>query len=279
MVQVVSSLSMIYGGAAHRGDIMMPESGSIPQSHREAQMRRDFPFRGPRLVSRLTLVAVCILLSVLPAAGQSNIAQPGAAQPGVAQSGFDPLEPTRQRIKALEHCLPTYAPGLQELTIGLITGWKNWHNPAPGAAPSPPPAAYSASLDRDIEACGYASTLTDPAERAAIFSAVVEDIDIKARDCRQFGMSRNIEVRVSTLRGSAAENGWEVFYKWTGSSLFTAEELRMPNLTSPAVVELPPGRYMFRAERRASDTSVKGTQPVTIVVGSERTIECQLAIQ
>jgi hypothetical protein len=257
---------------------MMPESGTVPQSDREAQMRRDF--HG----SKLILLALGLLLCLLPAAAQpevtqTGLAQPGVTQPGVAQSGVDPLGPTSERLKALERCLPPGDPALEDLKIGLITGWNNWHKTERGPAPSPPSLEYSASLDRDIEACGYASTLTDPVQRAAILRGVAEDVDIKAKDCRKFGMSRKIEVHVSTLLGSTPENGWEVFYKWTGSSMFPAEELRIPNLTSPAIIQLPPGKYMFRAERRASANSAKSTQPVTIVVGSERTIECQLAIQ
>ena len=242
-------------------------------------MRRDPPLQSLKLVSKPALAALGILLCVLPAVAQATGSDAGLTQAGVAQSGLDPLGPTSQRLKALERCLPSGDPALADLKTGLITGWNNWHKTERGPAPSAPSLEYSASLDRDIEACGYASTLADPAQRAAIVRAVEEDVDIKAKDCRKFGMSRKIEVRLSTLLGSTPENGWAVFYKWTGASMFPAEELRFPNLTSPAIVELPPGKYMFHAERNASDNSVRSTQPVIIVVGSERTIECQLAIQ
>jgi hypothetical protein len=91
-------------------------------------------------------------------------------------------------------------------------------------------------------------------------------------------MSRMVPVNVTTLRGAKAENGWQVFYKWLIASPFQPEEVRAPNLTSPATVELPPGVYSVSAERRVSDTQVETVAPVRVVVGSTPSVPLQLSI-
>lgn len=174
-------------------------------------------------------------------------------RPGLSQSSSDdPLGPTRTKLAQLSICLKAN-PAVADLQRGLLTGWLR--------QPTPAPSEYLDSLDRDLSACAFAATVTDQAKSQSILDAVLDDVKIKADDCLTFGMGRLVPVQVSTLRGSAPENGWAVFYKWSPSSQFDTEEMRIPQLTSPASKALPPGKYSIRAEKQSLDSEVKKIAP------------------
>lgn len=147
------------------------------------------------------------------------------------------------------------------------------HLDAPG-----PPSEYVASLDQDLKACDYASHLKDKDERKGVLDAVHKDIELKSNDCKQFGMGRMVPVRISTMHGTTAASGWSAFYKWSSVSSFPVSELRAPNLTSPATVNLAPGVYAFRAELKAADGTVKKTDIVTLPVAGQQVIEVQIPV-
>jgi hypothetical protein len=230
-------------------------------------MARSFIIEAPKPILKL---AVCAI--VLTHAGWAK---------APANKPADKLAPTRAKLDALQVCLGSTS-ALSTLRKGLLWGW-----PKPGSAPSlqspppapPPPADYLDSLDRDVQACDFASTLQDPDQRREVLSAVAKDIEIKAADCRGFGMGRKVPVTIRTLRGTTAENGWQVFYKWSCASLLQPEEVRVPNLTSPANVDLPPGEYFFRAEKKNSAGQVQSIAPVKIVVGSAAAVPLELAVE
>ena len=187
----------------------------------------------------------------------------------------------RAQLSALQACIgPSLA--LSDLDQGLMSGWnRKDENHQPQTAPlkpTPPPPAYLDSLDRDIRACRLASQLSDQQQRRIILKTVVADIEIKAEDCHKFGMGRLVPLTVTTLRGATAENGWQVFYRWICSSPFQSDELRVPNLTSPASVQLPPGVYSIRAEKRFPDARVETIAPVRVVIGSAPAVPLQLTI-
>jgi hypothetical protein len=230
-------------------------------------MARSSIIEAPKPMLRL---AVCAL--VLSPAGWAKAS---------ADKPADNLAPTRAKLDALQACLGS-TPALGTLRKGLLWGWPKPGSPpslqAPAPAP-PPPDAYLESLDRDVKACSFASTLQDPDQRREVLSAVEKDVEIKAADCRQFGMGRKVPVTIRTLRETAVENGWQVFYKWSCASVLQPEEVRVPNLTSPANVELPPGEYLFRAEKKNSSGQVQSIAPVKIVVGSAAAVPLELAIE
>ena len=183
--------------------------------------------------------------------------------------------PVTERLQALRACLPAqYDADLTKLGNGLLRNWKPVSTDLP-----PPPAAYLASLDQDIQACRVASGMSDEKARVAMFGVVARDIEIKIGDCHKFGMGRLVPVRVRTVLNGAPSNGWQIFYKWVGSSLLKAQELPFPTLTSPAISELPPGMYEIRAEKQGVPTLAQPARPVTIVVGSEATREVEIAVQ
>lgn len=230
-------------------------------------MARTIMIAAPKAMLRL---AVCAVVST-----QTGWAKAPANDAAAA------LAPTRAKLDALQACLGSGA-ALTTLRKGLLWGW-----PKPGSSPSleapspapPPPGDYLDSLERDVNACSFASTLQDPDQRREILSAVAKDIEIKADDCHRFGMGRKVPVTIRTLRETAVENGRQVFYKWSCASLLQPEEVRVPNLTSPANVDLPPGEYFFRAEKKNASGQVQSIAPVKIVVGSAASVPLELAIQ
>jgi len=192
----------------------------------------------------------------------------------------DPLAPTRAKLDALEGCLGK-SEVLSALRQGLLWGWQT-----PGGTPTletpkppPPPADYLESLDRDVKACTAGAGLADEERRRAVLDSVRMDIAAKAEDCRRFGMGRRVPVSITTVRGNQVENGWQVFYRWSCAGPLQPEEIRVPNLTSPANVELPPGVYSFRAEKRNAAGQVETVASVTITVGSSATVPLELPIQ
>ena len=230
-------------------------------------MARTIIIAAPKPILRL---AVCAMV-FLQAGGAKAPADKAAAA----------LAPTRAKLDALQTCL---GPGdaLSTLRKGLLWGWPKPGSPpsleAPAPAP-PPPEDYLDTLDRDVKACGFASTLQDPEQRRQVLSAVAKDIAIKADDCHRFGMGRKVPVTIRTLRETAVENGWQVIYKWSCASVLEPEEGRVPNLPSPANVDLPPGEYFFRAEKKNASGQVQSIAPVKIVVGSAPSVPLELAIQ
>ncbi len=218
-----------------------------------------------RRISPIILkLAVCSLL--IPAAAW-------------AKPASDPLAATRAELTALERCLGT-SDSLAMLRKGLLWGW-----PKAGSAPTldtpkppPPPSDYLESLARDAQVCAAASSLQDEVQRRAVMDSVRKDIAAKAEDCRRFGMGRRVPVSVKTVRGTQIENGWQVFYRWSCAGPLQPQEIRVPNLTSPANVELPPGVYSFRAEKRNAAGQVETVPAVTITVGSSPSVPLELPI-
>ena len=200
--------------------------------------------------------------------------------PAGAKRPADPLAATRAKLDELQKCLGT-SDALSTLRKGLLWGWQ-----LPGSVPTletpkppPPPPDYLESLDRDTKVCSAGAALQDEIQRRAVLDSVRMDIAAKAEDCRWFGMGRRVPVSIRTVRGNQVENGWQVFYKWSCAGPLQPQEIRVPNLTSPANVELPPGVYSFRAEKRSAEGQVETVAPVTITVGSSPTVPLELPIQ
>ena len=195
----------------------------------------------------------------------------------------DRLGPTRAKLDALRACLGAQGGvTVAELRSGLLSGWpdsqRGWPGPQAAGPVSPPPPEYIDSLDRDLNACSFASQIKDDSRRQAIIDSVIKDISIKARDCRRNGMGRKVTIHVTTVRGSAPDNGWVVFYKWSCASGFETNEMRIPQLTSPATIDLPPGEYVIRAEKKMPDSHVVTIEPATVIVGLDPIVDLQLLI-
>jgi hypothetical protein len=200
------------------------------------------------------------------------------------------LVQTRGQLESLRFCLgPDFEP-LQELQHGLLTGYNGQgygdgggsayggrRGLVPPSEPIPPPPAYTESLEQDIKACKIAGKLKGD-EKQALLDQVRKDVEIKAKDCRKFGMGRMVSVRVTTVRGPQMDDGWEVYYKWDCSSAFQPKELRAPKLTNPAILQLPPGNYLIRAQKQQGGQTMN-TESARVAVGLEKSAEVQIPIQ
>jgi hypothetical protein len=206
--------------------------------------------------------------------------------PASGQGFNSMLIETRAQLESLRFCLgPSFTP-LQLLAQGLIGGYTNVGGSSGGQGgygggrnqwePAPPPRSYSDSLEQDVKACRAADKLKGE-EKQALINQVRQDIEIKAQDCKKFGMGRTVQVHVTTLKGSLQDSGWEVYYKWNCASGFQPAEMRAQQLTSPATIQIPPGNYSIRAQKRLP-SGVVNTQATTVVVGLEKTAEIQIAI-
>jgi len=202
------------------------------------------------------------------------------AAPAWSRPKADPLAPTRARLDALEACLGK-SESLATLRKGLLWGWQKAGSPPTLETPKPPPPPddYLETLDRDVSACRTAADLPDQEQRRAVLDSVRKDIAVKAEDCRRFGMGRRVPVSVKTVRGDQVEHGWQVFYKWSCAGPLQPAEIRAPNLTSPASMELPPGVYYFRAEKKNAAGQVETAPAVAITVGNSGTVPIELPIQ
>jgi len=192
----------------------------------------------------------------------------------------DPLAATRAKLNELQVCLGKN-DALATLRKGLLWGWRKPESPPTlldPPHPPPPPPEYLESIDRDLAACRVAATIRDGEQRRLVLSSVEKDVKIKADDCHSFGMGRKVPVTIKTVRGEKPENGWQVFYKWSCASLLQPQEVRVPNLTSPASVELPPGVYSIRAEKRNASNQVETIAAVTVVVGLAASVPLELPI-
>ena len=189
------------------------------------------------------------------------------------------LAETRMQLESLRFCVGINFLPLQVLEVGLLRGYSGAGGGYGGGAdwePPPPPREYSQSLDEDLKACQAAGKLKGEAKEE-LLEYVRRDIEMKAADCRKFGMGRMVQVRVTTVRGPQMDDGWEVYYKWDCSSAFQPKELRAPKLTNPAVMQVPPGNYLVRAQKQQGGQVMK-TQPTRVAVGMEKSAEVQLPI-
>jgi hypothetical protein len=236
---------------------------------KEVWKERMLPRENRAIVPPFLRIAVCLL-----------ILWPGQR----ALSSQSDLGATREKLDGLESCLGVGNAAVNKLRQGLLNGWGrgHWKEQPPtllSQAVAPPPSEYLSSLDRDLQACEVAKKQKDQALRKAILDQVLQDVTIKADDCERFGMGRLIQVNVSTVRGTAAENGWIVFWKWMPVGPLQTVETSIPGLTSPATKAFPPGAYAFRAEKRISSTDLKTTETRTIIVGGTQAIDCPLSIE
>ncbi|HTJ31231.1 MAG TPA: hypothetical protein VL346_12060 [Acidobacteriaceae bacterium] len=197
--------------------------------------------------------------------------------------------PVEDRLNALRDCLPAqYKPAIDTLSKGLLYNWK-----ANGVRVAPPPPEYIASLDAEINACRAAAPKEKPRYEASAktpaaadkretngdFAAIARDLEIKTADCRSFGMGRLVPVEVKTVLNGAPSNGWQVFYRWAGSSVFAGREIPFASLTSPARASLPPGIYLIRVQKQGQPTLAKAPDPITLVVGRAEVSRLEIPVQ
>jgi hypothetical protein len=95
----------------------------------------------------------------------------------------------------------------------------------------------------------------DRAAAEALVKEVAEDLNEKGEYCRANGLAARRQVRVITKREGVTEvKGLEVYYleKFLASDP-NAQPMQFRGFSSPAVDDLPPGRYVFWARESGAD--------------------------
>jgi hypothetical protein len=112
--------------------------------------------------------------------------------------------------------------------------------------PAESPAAYRASLDRQVKTLTRVLADADLARRAAVLEALADDLETKLEHCTKSGgrLGGSITVRVRTVGAGREVGNWQVFYlpKVLEAAGGTAD--RFPQLSSPTSEVLVPGRYV-----------------------------------
>jgi hypothetical protein len=127
----------------------------------------------------------------------------------------------------------------------------------------PLPPEYLKNLAAIADACE---------QHTATQESIVRDLQLKDRDCQEFGMGRTIAVRIETLKGSTPVTLWEVFYQWMSGRGIEGAELRIPGET-PVTVDLPVGIYSFQARKSGVISS-----RLTIPVAGSDSIKVQITV-
>lgn len=141
------------------------------------------------------------------------------------------------------------------------------------------PADYRHDLARGVRILRLAEEAPDPADAHLLWSAVVEDMEVKIEHCYALGTGLGglIAVRAHTLRAMAVDSGWQVVYlPKIFEVLPDAQPLAFPRLSSPAEDSLAPGRYWIWARRPG--TPDLGERVLLRVGGGRSEVEVDLPL-
>ncbi|HTF62144.1 MAG TPA: hypothetical protein VK638_05455 [Edaphobacter sp.] len=191
------------------------------------------------------------------------------------------LQPTKSVFLEIDSCRVKIPEGElkqkftqveESLLAGLLIGWSpGWLTQSPqpryvtlqsaldearrrkqsAVQPAASPQMYLKSLENDATVCraavGKQSGLKDYIEA---LEGVVDDLNLKFRDCHLHGMGRLVSMSVATNKDTAPDAGWTVYFKWVTVSNIQTAESEFPTTSTPATDDLPPGIYQFRAQKK-----------------------------
>ena len=129
------------------------------------------------------------------------------------------------------------------------------------------PAEYRLQLTIDDYLLGRA--IANPDEANQIVKGVALDLDLKNRDCYQFGHGRRVPLEIRTMRGNVEEAGWQIFYRWLPPNNLPVQvmEMSFPEPSSPSTWDLPVGMYEFHIEKRDASGTVLKSNTMVVPVG------------
>ena len=190
------------------------------------------------------------------------------------------LQPTKRALLQIDSCRAKMPEGElkqrftqveESLASGLLIGWSSaWLKKSPqphyvtlesalsedrssgqSAVPlTAPPAMYLKSLENDAAVClAGVSKQSRSKDSLKALTDVVDDLNLKFRDCYLHGMGRLISMSVATDKDSVPDPGWTVYFKWVTVSDIQTTESAFPTLSTPATDDLPPGIYQLRAQK------------------------------
>jgi hypothetical protein len=113
------------------------------------------------------------------------------------------------------------------------------------------PEKYLKSLENDAVVCRAAvGKQSHPRDSTKALEVVVDDLNLKFRDCYLHGMGRLVSMSVTTNKGIEPDRGWTVYFKWITVSDVQTTEGTFPTTSTPATDDLPPGIYQLRARKK-----------------------------
>jgi hypothetical protein len=222
------------------------------------------------------------------------------------------LGPTVAALDALHKCgknISKSAPRIsddildfqQQLFFGLAKGGYASNSGAPGAGYGrstydrgtydhtgddwlsvPPPKEYVADLQHEAQWCLEVANIlnTDPNRKEAakqVLSSIAKDLEIKVKDCKDWGAGRLVTVIANTMKNGQPDPGWTVMYKWVSVSGLNALELAFPQISTPTSKGVPPGVYSVYATKQVGNATLK-TQPVTVSAFQNQKVKCEIPV-
>jgi len=147
---------------------------------------------------------------------------------------------------------------------------------------TPPPKEYVADLRHEAEWCLQVANIlnTDRTKEEAakqVLESIAKDLQIKVKDCKDWGAGRLVTVIASTLKNGQPDPGWTVMYKWVSVSGLNSMELSFPKVSTPTQQGVPPGIYSVYATKQVGNTTMK-TPPITVSAFQNQKVKCELQV-
>jgi len=217
------------------------------------------------------------------------------------------LEPTANALGAIQKCGQTISRSAsdissklldaqEQLTRGLLKGGYANGQGASGRGYNrggdynrggewllvPPPKEYVEDLSHEARWCLEVANIlnTRPDEKEAarkVLASIANDLEIKVKDCRDWGAGRLITVIANTVKNGQPDAGWTVMYKWVSVSGLNSIDLAFPQISTPTSKALPPGVYAVYATKQEGGT-LKKTQPVTVSAFQDAKVKCEIPV-
>jgi hypothetical protein len=170
---------------------------------------------------------------------------------------FDKLPAYRERVKSI-----------REDAEWLRKSRRNW-----------PPANYSGfTLDIELDLDLLNALTTGNSSDLEQIRIVAQDVNIKRRQCRQFGGPRTVSVSVSTKDNSDHEvGGFEVWFVKKGYEKQSQYYRSFPTYSSPARLDFPDAGYYVLWAARPGEASKIGVKR-DVEVGPGRQVMIDLTL-
>jgi hypothetical protein len=219
------------------------------------------------------------------------------------------LQPAKRVFLEIDSCRVKMAEGEskqrftqveESLLAGLLIGWgPGWLKQSPqphyvtlqsaldearqrkhsAVPPTALPPMYLNSLENDATVCRVAAGRQgEPEDSARALEGIVDDLNLKFRDCYLYGMARLVSMSVATNRDTTPDAGWTVYYKWVTVSDIQTTESAFPTTSTPAIDDLPPGIYQLRAQKKEPTSGAMLESETKTVSLDGETSSCELQV-
>jgi hypothetical protein len=111
--------------------------------------------------------------------------------------------------------------------------------------PTAPPQMYLKTWRMTRRCAELRRRWSESRDSTKALEGVVDDLDLKFRDCYLHGIGRLVSMSVATNKDTAPDAGWAVYFKWVTVSNIQTIESAFPTASTPATDDLPPGIYQL----------------------------------